>query len=290
MNLVLTTTVNDAMTEFTQKASVFEKYLETLPSKALAFGIKVLLAFVFFFIGTRIIKLIRHILKKSMTRAKADLGVIQFLDSFVKVVLYCILIFMIAGSFGVDTTGVLALIGSAGVALGLALQGSLSNFAGGVLILILKPFRVGDYIKEDNKGNEGTVEEISMFYTKLKTPDNRVIVIPNGPLSNTSITNVTALDIRRLDVPVGISYSSDIAKAKEVLTSYMKSEDRILQNEEIRVFVDNLSDSSVDLVLRFWIKKADYWDMKWQVTENAKVQLDKAGIEIPFPQLDIHQK
>ncbi len=290
MKLFLTTTMDEAVSEFTKQASIFEKYLEALPSKALALGIKVVLAMVFFFIGTRIIKLARHILKKSLTRAKADIGVTQFLDSFTKVVMYCILIFMIASSFGVDTTSILALVGSAGVALGLALQGSLSNFAGGVLILLLKPFRVGDYIKEDNKGNEGTVEEIQMFYTKLKTPDNRVIILPNGPLSNTSITNVTALDIRRLDIPVGISYGSDIGKAKEVLLALLHGEERILQKEEVLVFVDNLSESSVDLIMRFWVKKVDYWEMKWKITENAKLKLDDAGIEIPFPQLDIHQK
>lgn len=269
---------------------VIEKFLEELPEKALHLGIRVLLAIVFFFVGVQVIKLARRILKKSLQRARADVGVIQFLDSLVKVVLYVLLIFSIASGFGVDATSVVALLGSAGVAIGLAIQGSLSNFAGGVLILLLKPFKVGDYIREDGSGNEGTVSEIQLFYTKLTTPDNKTIVLPNGTLANTSMTNVTEAATRRLDIPVGISYDSDIKKAREVLTDMMKADTATLKDREMLVYVDALADSSINLGIRCWVKKEDYWETKWRLTENTKYALDAAGISIPFPQISVHQE
>ena len=269
---------------------VIEKFLEELPEKALHLGIRVLLAIVFFFVGVQVIKLARRILKKSLQRARADVGVIQFLDSLVKAVLYILLIFSIASGFGVDATSVVALLGSAGVAIGLAIQGSLSNFAGGVLILLLKPFKVGDYIREDGSGNEGTVSEIQLFYTKLTTPDNKTIVLPNGTLANTSMTNVTEAATRRLDIPVGISYDSDIKKAREVLTDMMKADTATLKDREMLVYVDALADSSINLGIRCWVKKEDYWETKWRLTENTKYALDAAGISIPFPQISVHQE
>lgn len=262
--------------------------LETLPQKALNLGMRILLSVVVFFIGVQLIKLARRILKRTLERAKADLGVIQFLDSLVKAALYIVLIFTIATGFGVDAASIVALLGSAGVAIGLALQGSLSNFAGGVLILLLKPFKVGDYIKEDTNNNEGTVTEIQLFYTKLKTPDNKIIILPNGTLANTSMTNVTEAATRRLDITVGISYDSDIKKAKEVLLSMLQADENTLKDEPMEVFVDMLADSSVNLGIRCWVKKEAYWETKWRLTEETKYTLDKAGIEIPFPQLDVH--
>lgn len=268
---------------------VIENFLKELPGKALNLGFRILLTVIVFFIGTQLIKLVRKIVKKSLTRAKADVGVVQFLDSLIKAVLYVVLIFMIASNFGVDAASIVALLGSAGVAIGLALQGSLSNFAGGVLILLLKPFRVGDYIKEDNKGNEGTVMEIQLFYTKLKTADNRIIVLPNGTLANTSMTNVTEASTRRVDIIVGIAYDADIKKAKELLLNMMRADEGTLKDQDMVVYVDALADSSVNLGLRCWVKKEDYWDVKWRLTENTKYTLDEAGISIPFPQLDVHQ-
>ena len=179
------------------------------------FAIGVILALVVFFIGTKLIKWIRKLIRLSMEKGNVDKGVRQFVDSLVKFALYAILIFSIGSKFGLDTTSVAAALASCGVAIGLALQGSLSNFAGGVLILILKPFVVGDYIIEDNKGREGTVKEIQLFYTKLLTVDNKTVIIPNGSLANTSLTNVTAQDKRRLDLSVGISYDADLKKAKQ---------------------------------------------------------------------------
>lgn len=271
-----------------ENISLFKKFLQTLPEKALNLGFRVLLAAVFFIIGVQCIKIIRKILKKSLQKTSADVGVIQFLDSFTKTALYILLVFLIGTSFGLDATSVVALVGSAGVAIGLALQGSLSNFAGGVLILLLKPFKVGDYIIEDSKGNEGTVSEIQLFYTKLTTPDDKVIVLPNGNLANTSLTNVTATDIRRMDVKVGISYRADIKAAKTVLLQLLERDEYVLKSMDRLVFVDELGDSAVVLNVRCWFKNEDFWPGKWRITEEVKLALDAAGIEIPYPQMDIH--
>ena len=288
--IFLTATLEDEWQQVTKQASVFEKFFETLPEKALSLGIRIVLAILAFMIGAQIIKLVRRIVKKSMTKAKADVGVIQFTDSFVKVALYMLLVFLIAGSFGVDAASIVAVLGSAGVAIGLAIQGSLSNFAGGVLILLLKPFKVGDYIVEDNKGNEGTVTEIQLFYTKLTTYDNKVIILPNGTLANTSMTNVTEKAKRRLDVPVGVAYDTDLREAKKVLTELLKEDPAALKKEEMFVYVDELGDSAVKLCLRCWVKQEDYWQTRWRLTERVKYTLDEAGISIPFPQIDVHQK
>jgi len=250
----------------------------------------VVLAIVFFVIGVQVIKLIRKILKKSLDHANADVGVIQFLDSFVKMALYVILVLTIATSFGLDAASVVAVVGSAGVAVGLALQGSLSNFAGGVLILLLKPFKVGDYIIEDTNKNEGTVTEIQLFYTKLTTPDERIVVLPNGTLANASLTNVTSTYKRRLTVKVGISYDSDLQKAKALLLKIVKSEQKILTKEEITVFVDDLADSAVIIGFHCYVANDDYWTARSNLLEEVKLRFDKEGIEIPYPQLVVHKQ
>lgn len=267
-----------------------EKFMQELPDKALHFGIKVVFAIITFLVGVQIIKLIRKVLKKSLSRANAERGVIQFLDSFVKILLYLFLVVLIATSFGVSVAGVVTILGSAGVAIGLSLQGSLSNLAGGVLILLMKPFRVGDYIVEDNKGNEGTVTEIQMFYTRLTTPDGKVIVLPNGTLSNTSITNVTALKERRVDLVVGISYDADLKKAKETALKIVQEEKLLIKEKPVQVFVDSLGSSEVNLGIRFYVKTADYWDAKFRVTEALKLGFDENKIEIPYMQVDIHTR
>ncbi|MCH5342511.1 MAG: mechanosensitive ion channel family protein [Acetatifactor sp.] len=268
--------------------SIIQGFLETLPERAFGLGVRVLFAIVCFLIGVQLIKLIRRIIKRSMKRASAEVGVMQFVDSFVKAALYVVMIFFLASYFGVDAASIVALLGSAGVAIGLAVQGSLSNLAGGVLILLLKPFVVGDYIVESATGKEGTVKEIQIFYTKLITPDNKTIVLPNGNLANTSIVNVTAAQNRRVDVIVSISYSADLKKAKEVLLQVLEEDPAVRKDKEMIVFVDELAASGVNLGVRCWFDNEDYWTGKWRVTENCKLALDQAGIEIPFNQLDVH--
>lgn len=254
------------------------------------FAIGVVLALLAFLIGTKLIKWIRKLIRISMEKGNVDKGVRQFVDSLVKFSLYAILIFSIGSKFGLDTTSVAAALASCGVAIGLALQGSLSNFAGGVLILLLKPFVVGDYIVEDNKGREGTMKEIQLFYTKLLTVDNKTVIIPNGALANTSITNVTEQDKRRLDLSVGISYDADLKKAKQLIEELFRKDKDVLQNEDIVVFVDMLGDSSVVIGARGWVNKDAYWTAKWRITENIKLTLDENGIEIPFNQVVVHMK
>ena len=267
---------------------LIQTYVQQLPDKALRFGIRVLLALVVFFIGVQVIKLVRGIVRRSLKRGNADIGVSQFLDSFIKTVLYILLLFMIASGFGLDATSVVALLGSAGVAIGLAIQGSLSNFAGGVLILLLKPFRVDDYIKVDNDGHEGTVKEIQLFYTKLSTPNNHVVIIPNGTLSNSSILNMSTLTERRMDILVGISYDADIRQAREVIMKVLEEDESVLATKDRRVLVDTLADSGVNLNVRCWADNETYWECKWRITEKIKYALDEAGISIPYPQLDVH--
>jgi small conductance mechanosensitive channel len=274
--------------DISENINAFQKFMSTLPEKALSLGIRVLIAAVVFFIGSKIIKIIRKITKKSLNKAGAEIGVIQFLDGLIKVVLYGVLILMIAGNFGFDATSVVALVGSAGVTIGLAMQGSLSNLAGGVLILLLKPFRVGDYIIESAHGTEGTVKEIGIFYTKLSTADGKIVVLPNGNLSNNSITNASFSPVRRVDLTVGISYSADIKMAKGILEDVMNSDTDVLHSEPVTVFVSSLDDSAVSIGMRCFCENANYWTVRWRVLENAKLALDEAGIEIPFNQVVVH--
>ena len=268
--------------------TVIEKFLRDLPERALNLGIRIVLALVVFFIGVQCVKLLRKIIKRSLERANADVGVTQFIDSFIKIGTYAVLIMLIATSFGVDAASIIAVFGSAGVALGLALQGSLSNLAGGVLILILKPFKVGDYIIEDTNKNEGTVTEIQIFYTKLTTPDNKIIVLPNGTLANSSLTNVTHAPYRRNEIKIGISYDSDIKTAKKVLQELLDNDSAVLQDMDKQVFVDELADSSVVIGVRCWFKNEDFWTGRWRLLEEAKYALEENGIIIPYPQLDVH--
>lgn len=262
-------------------------YFEGLLPDLVNFGLKVILAFVIYFIGTRIIRLLRKVLKRFLNRAGVDTGVKQFLDSLAKALLYFCLVMLILNWFGIPTASVVALLGSAGLAIGLALQGSLSNFAGGVLILVIKPFKVGDYIIEDSNKNEGTVTEIELFYTRLTTPDNKVIIIPNGILSNSSLTNVTRQEKRRLDISVDISYDADIRRVKELLTDLLRAEKRHLEEDGIQVFVAELKDSSVQMGCRIWVKSDDYWQTKWDLTEAIKLAFDENSIEIPYNQLTV---
>lgn len=263
------------------------KILSRMFDGMLDIGVRILLAALTLIVGIQIVKLVRRLVKNVLTKAEAEVGVVQFLDSFLKIALYVVLGFIIAAGFGVDAASIVAILGSAGVAVGLALQGSLSNLAGGVLILILKPFKVGDYIKEDSAGNEGTVSEIQMFYTKLRTPDNRTIILPNGTLANTSLTNATQTDKRRIDIKVGISYMADIKTAKEVLRGVLDKEKAILPDKDKLVYVDELGESAVVMGVRCWVKKEDYWNVKWSLTEEIKYTLDENGISIPFPQMEV---
>lgn len=275
--------------EVKEEISKTAQWVEDMVPHLVDFVLQVAFAFVVIIIGVKLINWVRKILRKTLERREADTGLIQFLDSFTKYGLYLILALSVLQKFGVQTTSIVAAIGSAGVAVGLALQGSLSNIAGGVLILLLKPFKVGDYIVQGSL--EGTVSEIQLFYTTLSTPDNRRVVIPNGQLSDNSLTNVTAEVTRRLDIVVGISYSSDIRLAKEILLNLAETDgDVILDVEEKKpmAVVSELGESSVNMLLRVWTPTDKYWDVKFRLNEAVKLSFDKADIEIPYNQMDVH--
>ena len=282
--------VTDATQEAVKQVNQLTQYVQDSIPGLITFGLKVLAALVAFFIGRLVIRWIRKIVRRSFERSGADKGVEQFVDSLLKYGLYALLVFSLISSLGFDTTSVAAVLASGGVAIGLALQGSLSNFAGGVLILLLKPFVVGDYIIEDTNGKEGTVKEIQIFYTKLSTIDNKTIVIPNGMLTNNSITNATAKDERQLDLRVGISYDADIRQAKNVIEKLLEKDECIIKNEQINVFVHELADSAVVLGIRAWVKNEEYWTTRWRLLEEIKLSLDENGIEIPYPQMTVHMQ
>ena len=264
------------------------EYVNSQIPNIINFGLKVVLSLICFFIGRKLIRWVQKLVRASLNRANVDKGVEQFVDSMLKVVLYCILIFSLVANFGVDTTSIAALFASGGVAIGLALQGSLSNFAGGVLILLLKPFVVGDYIIECTDKQEGTVVKIDLFYTTLSTVDNRRITIPNGNLTSASIVNVTARDQRKLEIKVEIAYSSDLKKAKGILERLLHEDEHVLSDQEMQVFVDELGASGIMLGLRAWVNTEQYWPTKWRLNEEIKLAFDEEGIEIPFPQMDVH--
>ena len=265
----------------------FETFWAQYGNGLTALGIKVLLAFLTLFIGLKLIKWVRKITKKCLNKANADTGVVQFLDAFIKYSLIVLLVLGIASSFGFEVTSLAALLGSAGVTLGLALQGSLSNFAGGVLILLLKPFKVGDYIKEDTNQNEGTVTEISLFYTKLTTYDEKIIVLPNGTLANNSLTNVTGTDFRRLDLRITVSYDSNIRDVKEILLNMLKEDADVIEQKDMDVFVDDFGDSGMVLGVRCYTRQDNYWSVKWRILETIKQKFDENNIEIPYSRMDV---
>ena len=272
------------------KPGMLRSYLEDVTPVLVDFAVRVLFALIIYVIGKKLIKWIRKILKRALERSAVDEGVCQFLDSAAKIFLYVVLAMAVINQLGVATTSMVAVLGSVGLAVGLALQGSLANFAGGVLILWFKPFKVGDYIIEDTHKNEGTVTEIQIFYTRLLTVDNRTVVIPNGTLANSSLTDVTHQDKRRVDLYVGISYEADIQTAKGILSKIIETEPARLAEEETVVFVDSLEDSSVRLGLRFWVATHDYWNARWRVTEQIKTKFDENQIEIPYNQLTVSLK
>lgn len=266
---------------------VIEKFLQELPEKAFHLGLRIVLALLALLIGIQFIRLVRHVLKKALRRSKIDESATRFIDSFVKYALYFVLILTIASSLGVDAASIIAILGSASVAIGLALQGSLSNLAGGILILVLKPFGIGDYII-DSQGNEGVVDVIEVFYTRIHTVDNKMIVLPNGALANGNITNCTRCKERRIDIPVSVSYKADLKEVKEVLMQVLDSDPGTIKDKELVVFADSLGESGINMNVRCWTGTAEYWEVKWRLIENIKYALDDAGIEIPYPQMDVH--
>lgn len=251
---------------------------------------KVLIALLIYYIGNKLIKFLVGLTEKAMDKANVDAGVHSFLKSALKTVLLVVLVFLIVSYLGIATTGLAALFASAGVTVGLALQGSLSNLAGGVLILVLKPFKVGEYIIAC--GTEGTVTAIEILCTKLRTGDNKVVIIPNGTLANSNIINASREEFRRVDFVFGVSYDSDVKLVKNLLQEVAEKHELALNDEghEIKVFINEFAASSIDFGLRVWCKNSDYWTVKWDLMEQVKNAFDANKIEIPFNQLDVNMK
>ena len=264
-------------------------FYKALPVAA-DFCIHILIALAIFFVGRKLIKWMLSFFKRSFAKAGMEEGAADFLLSIIKFALFFVLILLLFEFLGLETGSVIALLGSAGLAVGLALQGSLANFAGGVLILLLRPFHVDDYIISGETGHEGTVKEITTFYTRIQTADNQTVMIPNGKLADGAIVNVTGQQTRRVDILVGIAYSADLKLAKSLLWELAQKETRRLEEEPVNVFVSSLADSGVELGCRFWVKSEDYWQTRWDMLEAVKLSFDGHGVEIPFPQVDVHMK
>lgn len=263
-----------------------EGILLTIQEKGLEIGLNLLYAIAILVIGRWIAMAIRGLLRKMLTGRKIDLTIVSFVCSMVYIALMTFVVLAALSKLGVQTTSFVAVIGAAGLAIGLALQGSLANFAAGFLMVIFRPFKVGDFI--EGAGTAGIVEEIQVFTTQLKTPDNKTIIIPNAKLTGDNITNYSAKETRRVEFTPGVSYRADIRKVKEVLQGIVNSDGRILKDPAPQIALGELADSSVNFVVRVWVKTSDYWDVFFETMEKIKLRFDEEGIEIPFPQRDVH--
>jgi small conductance mechanosensitive channel len=264
----------------------FQEYLEMAYNLLVTNGLNVVIAIIVLVVGLWIIKRIVKIMGRLMEKQKVNVSLHGFLSSMTGILLKVMLLISIAGMVGIETTSFIAILGAAGLAVGLALQGTLANFAGGVMILLFKPFEVGDLI--ETQGHLGSVKEIHIFVTILLTPENKTVIIPNSAVSNGDIVNYTTEGLIRVDMVFGISYESNIKDAKDVLMGIIENHPKVLKDPAPFVGVKELGDSSVNLAVRPYTKPGDYWDVYFKVMEEGKLALDKAGITIPFPQVDVH--
>lgn len=265
-----------------------EQILTSLAALAVSLGGKVIAALLVLVIGLKLGKFIVKLMTKSKVFSSIDITAQTFLKSVINIALKAVVFITAIGVLGVPLTSVITVIASCGVAVGLALQGGLSNLAGGIIIIILKPFKVGDYIVEG--GVEGTVEAIGIFYTTLLTPDNKRVIIPNGGLMNSTVTAVNQLDTRRVDFTFSVSYSADIDKVRKVIAYVIANSENILTDKGVDIVLSNHGESSVDFAVRLWTKTENYWSVYFDINEKVKKAFDAADIEIPYPQMDVHIK
>jgi small conductance mechanosensitive channel len=264
--------------------AILQKIYEYLAT----YWLQVVAAIVIFIVGRWLAKLISKLIGRAMKRAKVDDTLTSFVEHLSYTAMLVFVVIAAINKLGVDTASFAVVVGAAGLAIGFALQGSLANFAAGIMLIIFKPFKVGDFV--ELAGKKGTVKEIQIFNTILNSPDNVMVIIPNGQVTSTNIMNYTANGTRRVDLVVGVSYDDDLKKAKQVIEQVLAGDDRILADPPTTVAVSELGDSSVNFVVRPWVKSADYWAVYFAFTENVKLALDKNGITIPYPQRDIHMK
>ncbi|WKZ68578.1 MAG: mechanosensitive ion channel [Melioribacteraceae bacterium] len=263
-----------------------QEIFDILKNWAEVYILKIIAAIAILVIGKIIAGMIKNFVKKLLNKSNMDLTIVSFLSNLLYGLLITLIVLVALGQLGVETTSFVAIVGAAGLAVGFALKDSLGNFASGVMLLINKPFSVGHYIEAG--GTAGTVLEIKLFATKLKTPDNKVIYVPNASVVGGNITNFSAEDTRRVDMQFGIGYNDDIDKAKQIILKLLSNDDRVLKDPKPQVVVGSLGDSSVNIVVRPWVNKADYWGFFFDMTETVKKEFDNAGVSIPFPQRDVH--
>jgi len=264
----------------------FNNIIPNLQAFAALYGLKVVAAIVIFVVGRWVARALRNVAKKMMAKGDVDETLISFVGNLTYITLLAFVIIAALNQLGIQTTSFIAVIGAAGLAIGLALQGSLANFAAGVLMIIFRPFKAGDYI--EGAGVAGTVEEVQIFATQLKTPDNKKIIVPNAKMMGDNITNYSAKDTRRVDMVIGVGYGDDLKKVREVLEDILAKDDRILEDPAPTIGVLELGDNSVNFAVRPWVKTEDYWGAYFDVTETVKRRFDEEGISIPYPQRDVH--
>lgn len=264
----------------------FEFSTDMLMDVVLSYGPGLLKAIAVLVFGLWFVKIIVSVVKKMLVKSNVDVSLQGFLRSLISILLKVMVYITALGMLGVEMTSFIAILGAAGLAVGLALSGTLQNFAGGVMILLFKPYKVGDFI--DAQGHSGVVKEIQIFVTILTTPDNKTVIIPNGPLATGSLTNFSTQETRRVDWTFGIGYGDDVDKAYEVLTRLLSEDDRILSDPEPFMAVSELADSSVNIAVRVWVNAADYWGVYFRMNEEVYKTFDKEGLSIPYPQQDIH--
>ena len=281
-----TDAVTEVVDEAGQQLSTLQNFLIDAAPSIRSFIFNLIVAIIIFIVGKKLIGLAVRILERFLGRTGMDAGVSAFLVSTARALMYVLLAFVIVGQLGVNTASIVTLLGTAGIAIGMSLQGSLSNVAGGILILLMKPFRVGDYVSTSY--GDGTVKMIGLVYTVITTVDNRSLTIPNGALSNSAVFNANAMPERRLDISVGISYDSDIALAKRIMEEVYRDCPGFLPDRDLSVHVSGLEDSSVTIEGFGWVRGSEYLKSKWYVLEEVKLRYDAAGVAIPFPQVDVH--
>ncbi len=252
----------------------------------LPWGMDIALACLIFIVGRKVGQLVIRLLEGALRKARIEAMLVNFIGSISHALILLVVVVAALAQLGVDTTSLIALVGAAGLAVGLALQDSLKNFAAGVLLIIFRPFKEGDFVEA--AGVSGLVEHISIFSSVLRTPDNREIIVPNGAIYSNVITNYSARETRRIDLVFGIGYESDLRLAKAELLALIEADERILKDPAPVVAVDSLADNSVNFVVRPWVKSADYWEVRWSLTEQVKLRFDEVGIAIPYPQMDVH--
>ncbi len=281
-------TTTNAVGQITEnvKAAMTPETAEKIWDYVEKYGLALLFALIILVVGSWAAKLVRKIVTRLLSKRNIDPTIVGFLGNFTYILLMVFVVLAALGKLGVQTTSFVAVIGAAGLAIGLALQGSLANFAAGFLMILFRPFKKGDYIEAG--GTAGIVDQIQVFTTILKTPDNRLVIVPNAKVMGDNITNYSAMDTRRLDLTFGVSYGDDIAKVKSVLMGIAESDGRALKDPAPQILLGELGDSSVNFIMRVWVKSGDYWPFKFETTEKVKLEFDKQGISIPFPQRDVH--